>query len=258
MDRIHRVIRPQFLILFMLFVFSCVSSNVSKSQNASKFQKEHPSFLLKFENQANDIYKEKELFGDFIFAVVDENGLAYSFAINRDILAGKKSSLDNNSPIYIASSTKAFTGTLLKILEEKKILDLNESLHKYLPQLNFNDSIDTGKITIKSLLNHTHGTFSTSVTWKTAFLGYSGKNEELIHDLNTNFLYDPSGTFRYSNIGPIIASMALENITGKTWNMAEFIVFNGSFQAGTTAPTQKRKMQVYNNSSIYRFNRIFK
>ena len=217
MEKINKIIRPHFLILFLLFAFSCKTGKDSTFQNTSKFQKEHPNFSSKFENQVKDIYKEKELFGDFIFAVVDENGLAYSFAINRDILNGKKSSLDNNSPIYIASSTKAFTGTLLKILEQKKILDLNKSLNDYLPQLNYNDSIDTKKITIKSLLNHTHGTFSTSLTWKTAFLGYSGKNEELINDLNTDFLYDPSGKFRYSNVGPIIAGMVVENVTGKTW-----------------------------------------
>jgi len=63
------------------------------------------------------------LFGDFIFAVVDEKGLAYSSAINRDILDDKKSSLNNNSPIYIASITKSFTGTLLKILKQEKVLD---------------------------------------------------------------------------------------------------------------------------------------
>ncbi len=217
MERINQNIIPHFLIFFLLFAFSCKTGKDSTFQNTSKFQKEQPSFSSKFEKQVKDIYKEKELFGDFIFAVVDENGLVYTFVINRDILNGKKSSLDTNSPIYIASSTKAFTGTLLKILEKKKILDLNKSLNDYLPRLNYNDSIDTKKITIKSLLNHTHGTFSTSMTWKTAFLGYSGKNEELINDLNTDFLYDPSGKFRYSNVGPIIASMVVENVTGKTW-----------------------------------------
>ncbi len=99
-----------------------------------------------------------------------------------------------NSTKHILNSqpslnTKSFTGTLLKILEDKKVLDLNKTLADYLPQLNFNDSIDTKKKTIKSLLNHTHGIFSTSMTWKTAFLGYSGKNEELINDLNTDFMY---------------------------------------------------------------------
>ncbi|MEN7548598.1 serine hydrolase [Rapidithrix thailandica] len=217
MDRIHRIFRPQYLILFLLFTFSCNTSKYSTLQNTRKFQEEHPKFSSKFESQVKDIYKEKELFGDFIFAVVDENGLAYSFAINREILNGKKSSLDNNSPIYIASSTKAFTGTLLKILDQKKILDINESLYHYLPQLNYNDNIDTKKITVRNLLNHTHGTFSTSMTWKTAFLGYNGQNEELINDLNTDFLFDPSGKFRYSNVGSIIAGMVVENVTGETW-----------------------------------------
>ncbi|MCW9707271.1 serine hydrolase domain-containing protein [Fodinibius salsisoli] len=193
------------------------NSSIAQTKNTSKFPKAHPQFSSKFENQLKNIYKENALFGDFIFAMVDENGLAYSFAINRAILTGKKSSLNNNSPIYIASSTKSFTGTLLKILEQKKVLNLNKSLNDYLPQLNYNDSIDTKKITIKNLLNHTHGTFSTSMTWKTAFLGYSGKNEELINDLNTDFLFDPSARFRYSNVGPIIAGMVVENVNDKTW-----------------------------------------
>lgn len=217
MDGVNRIIKLQLLILLVLLSFSCKRTKDSASHNTKKFQEEHPKFPSKFENQLKDIYIKEEMFGDFIFAVVDENGLAYSFAINKEILNSKKSSLDNNSPLYIASSTKSFTGTLLKILEQKKILDLNKSLNEYLPQLNYNDSIDTKKITIKSLLNHTHGTFSTSMTWKTAFLGYSGKNDELIKNINTDFIFDPSGKFRYSNVGPIISGIVVENLTGKTW-----------------------------------------
>jgi len=55
------------------------------------------------------------------------------------------------------------------------------------------------------------------MTWKTAFLGYSGGNEELINDLNTDFLFDPSGRYRYSNVGPIVAGMVAEKVTGKNW-----------------------------------------
>lgn len=225
MDRINRIHQTTILILFLLIAFSCKISKDSASQNISKFQEEHPQFSLKFENQLKEIYKEKALFGDLIFAVVDRNGLVYSFAINREILNGKKTSLDNNTPIYIASSTKSFTGTLLKILEQKKVLDLNKSLDDYLPQINYKDSVNTKNITIKNLLNHTHGTFSTRMTWKTAFLGYSGKNEELINDLNSDFVFDLSGKFRYSNVGPIIAGIVVEKVTGKTWKseMKDFI-----------------------------------
>jgi CubicO group peptidase (beta-lactamase class C family) len=162
--------------------------------------------------------------------------LAYSFALNREILSGETSSLDNNAPIYIASSTKSFTGTLLKILERDKILDLNKSLYEYLPELDFNDSIDTKNITIKNLLNHTHGTFSTPMTWKTAFLGYSGGNGELINDLNTDFLFDPSGRYRYSNVGPIAAGMVAEKVTGKTWKtLMEKHIFSPLHMKNTSA-----------------------
>ncbi|MGN7514796.1 MAG: serine hydrolase domain-containing protein [Allomuricauda sp.] len=210
--------RLLFLLTLLLITYSCGTSKGTSSENTGKFKDQHPEFSSQFQSKAIEIYREKELYGDFIFAVVDEQGLAYSFALNREILDGEASSLDNDAPLYIASSTKSFTGTLLKILEQKNVLDLNKSLQEYLPQLNYSDSIDTGNISIKNLLNHTHGTFSTSMTWKTAFLGYNGGNEELIEDLNTDFLFDPSGNYRYSNVGPIIAGMVAENVTGKTWN----------------------------------------
>jgi len=217
MEKSIQFIKAYFLILFMIPIFSCNTENKTTLKSENKFKKEYPNFSSIFEKQVNNIYKEKGMFGEFIFAVVDENGLAYSFNINKSKLSGNKSSIDNNSPIYIASSTKAFTGTLLKILDQEKKLDLTKSINDYLPLLNYNDSVDTKNITIKNLLNHTHGTFSTSMTWKTAFLGYSGNNSELINDLNNDFLYDPSGKFRYSNVGPIVASMVVEDVTGKTW-----------------------------------------
>ncbi len=205
------------LLTLVVITYSCGTSKSVAQENTSKFKAEFPEFSSQFQSKAIEIYQQKEMYGDFIFAVVDENGLAYSFALNREILDGEESSLDNDAPIYIASSTKSFTGTLLKILEQDNALDLNQSLEEYLPQLNYSDSIDTGDISIKKLLNHTHGTFSTSMTWKTAFLGYNGGNEELIEDLNTDFLFDPSGNYRYSNVGPIVAGMVAENLTGKTW-----------------------------------------
>ncbi|MFC2187546.1 serine hydrolase domain-containing protein [Fulvivirgaceae bacterium LMO-SS25] len=216
----NQATRLLLLIGVLLIVFSCKTNVDSTSQNIRKFQDDHPQFSSKFENQLKGIFQENEIHGDFIFAVVDENGLAYSLAFNRAVMNGEKSSLDNSSPIYIASSTKSFTGTLLKMLEQEEVLDLNKSLNDYLPELNYNDSIDTKNITIKRLLNHTHGTFSTPMSWKTAFLGYSGKNAELINDLNNDFLLDRSGKFRYSNIGSIIAGMVVESVTGKSWKKA--------------------------------------
>lgn len=194
-------------------------STISLAQNnpAHQFSLDHPEFTSAFEKKVTDIYNEKNMVGDFIFAVVDENGLVYSFAINKDITEGRPSALNNDSPIYIASHTKSFMGTLAAILEEDDELKLDGTLSEYLPDLTFDGSIDTDAITVQSLLNHTHGTFSTGLTWKTAYLGYSGKNSELIKDMNTKFLHDPSGKFRYSNVGPILAGIIVEDETGKSW-----------------------------------------
>ena len=53
----------------------------------------------------------------------------------------------------IASNTKLFTGVLLLKLAENNILQLDDSLHQYLPSYTNIDS----NITIRQLLNHTSG-----------------------------------------------------------------------------------------------------
>ena len=118
-------------ILFCaVFIISC-----GNKTNQKEFLTKHKNFTKKFESKVSNIYETYNLQGDFLLALVNENGLAYSFAMNKKILNNKPTNLDNNSPIYIASHTKAFTGTLLKILEENEKINLNKSVHDYLPEL---------------------------------------------------------------------------------------------------------------------------
>lgn len=187
------------------------------SDNEKQFYSSYPKLISNIENKSRSIFENDSLQGDLLFAIVDSSGLVYSYVLNQNILAGKPSTLSIKSPIYIASHTKSFTGTLLAQLEEGGLVKLDSPLLKYLPELTYDNSIDNQVITIKSLLNHTHGTFSTSLTWKTAYLGYGGDDQELIHDINNDFLYDSSHRFRYSNVGPIIAGMVVDNVTGHSW-----------------------------------------
>ncbi len=202
--------------LSAFIVFATLLISCSQNPKAS-FLKSNPDFQTTFENRLAAIYGEYKLSGDFIIGIVNQNGLVYSYALNKDILEEKPSSLNDDSPIYLASHTKSFTGTLLKILEEDGKVDLDKTIHDYLPELEFDGSIDTGSITVRQLLNHTHGINSTQFIWKTAFLGYEGGNEELIDALNSNFRYDPSHQFRYSNNGPVLAGMIVEKVTGNSW-----------------------------------------
>jgi len=192
---------------------------VSWANTKEIFHKSNPDFKKTFESKITSLYNEYNLQGDFIIGIVNKDGLVYSHAINRDLLDGKTSSLNNDSLLYIASHTKALTGTLLKILEEEGEVDLDKTLYDYLPELIFDKKIDTKTITVRQLLNHTHGLKMKSVTFlfKTAHLGYNGGNKELVHVLNSNTIAAPPGKFRYSNTGPIIAGIIVEKVTGNSW-----------------------------------------
>ena len=84
-----------------------------------------------FESAIAALYDEYNLQGDFLIGVVGENGLIYSKQFNRKLLSGEPSSLNNETPFYIASHTKALTATLLKQVEESEQIDLDKSLHYY-------------------------------------------------------------------------------------------------------------------------------
>lgn len=202
----------KYTIWSLLFLIISCSNNPK-----SDFLKSHPEFESKLNSKIISIYNDYNIYGDLIIGIVNEHGLVYSNAMNKDILGGKPSNLDANSPIYLASHTKSFTGTLLKILEEEGRIDLNKSLHDYIPEIKFDGSIDTKSITVRQMLNHTLGFTSNNFVWKTAYLGYTGGNDELIDAINSSFRYDPSHQFRYSNTGPVLAAMIAEKATGNSW-----------------------------------------
>ncbi|MFZ6034035.1 MAG: serine hydrolase domain-containing protein [Melioribacter sp.] len=205
------------LLYLCLLWFPFVSYPLPGDCDGGKDCEKKHDFFYKIENKIKTVFNDYGLRGDFLIAVVDECGVNGYAVINRNIIEGRYTDLNIDSPFYIASHTKAFTGALMCMLDEEGTLDLNKSIADYLPELNFGGGINTADITLKSLLNHTHGIFSVRLTWKTAFLGYSGLNSEILEDINNDFIYDPSHKFRYSNVGTIVAAIIAEKVTGKNW-----------------------------------------
>ncbi|WP_444901827.1 serine hydrolase domain-containing protein [Microbulbifer sp. SSSA007] len=158
-----------------------------------------------------EMSSSNRLIGSHFVAVVDKNGLDFFYAYSKD---GPK--VTESTPILIASHTKSFTSTLMAILHSSGKLDLDKPISSYKLQLGLEGKVDTNKISIRDLLTHTAGFTSVQHTFKSAFLGHSGR-EELIDSLSENLLVAPDYNFRYSNTGPIVASMIAENITGITW-----------------------------------------
>lgn len=220
------------IVIPLLFLFNTdICQQITPSH---KFKRE-------FEKTISDLYKKYNLHSDFIIGIVNENGLVYSFSIKGDS-STLRSKINNNTPIYVASLTKAMTGTLLKILESEKKVDLSVPITKYLPEIHFNGKIEPNSITTRDLLSHTHGISNQLLSHLTAHLGHTGSDKELIDILNNNSKYDGSRKFEYSNIGPIIASLIINRVTGDNWkSVMEKKLFVPLNMTSTSADISKYK-----------------
>lgn len=128
-----------------------------------------------------------------------------------------KTPFSDRTQIYIASTSKSLTGTLASILDRKGIIKLNGTIAEYLPGFNFDDQkIHPDKISIRSLITHTHGIKNNDAVVWTAFIGIKS-TEQLMVMLKTRSTALPDQNFNYSNLGPVIYAMIVEKQLGKPW-----------------------------------------
>jgi D-alanyl-D-alanine carboxypeptidase len=118
----------------------------------------------------------------------------------------------------IASNTKLFTGVLLLKLAENNIMQLDDSLHQYLPTFNNIDST----ITIRQLLNHTSGLSDYS--------GVPGFQDSMLTNPNRIFtpselitwvgtpLFEAGADWSYCNTNYLLAGMIAESVTGQSYS----------------------------------------
>jgi len=118
----------------------------------------------------------------------------------------------------IASNTKLFTGVLLLKLAENNIIQLDDSLHQYLPALNNIDS----NVTIRQLLNHTSGLDDV-----TSVPGYP---DSMLANPNRVFtpielvswagpqLFPAGTSWNYCNTNYLLAGMIAESVTGQSYS----------------------------------------
>ena len=117
----------------------------------------------------------------------------------------------------IASNTKLFTGVLILKLEENNLLDIDDSLHSYLPTYNNIDS----NITIRQLLNHTSGLYDvTSVPGYPDSILNNPNRVYTPHELLTWAeppLFAPGTDWNYCNTNYLLAGLIAESVTGQSY-----------------------------------------
>jgi len=115
----------------------------------------------------------------------------------------------------IWSITKTFTAMAIMLLNERKLLRLNDSISLYIPGIDHLSSI-----TIEHLLNHTSGLFN-----YTSLPEYNGKlnkvrltrQEVMQLFINQPLAFESGTSFSYNNSGYFLLGMIIEQITGMSY-----------------------------------------
>ncbi|HKS26637.1 MAG TPA: serine hydrolase [Pyrinomonadaceae bacterium] len=131
----------------------------------------------------------------------------------RDVKA--KLPVTAKTQFYIASTTKSFTATAARLLADEGKLDLDAPIKKYFPTLSLKAPLSAEQISVRDLLTHRSGIVNEAINFRSA---YSGQiNNDVVLDLLANYGKASSPEFRYSNIGYIVAAVAMEKASGETW-----------------------------------------
>lgn len=172
-------------------------------------------------------------------AVVRGDKIVYAKGFGyRDLKA--KLPVTPQTQFYIASTTKSFTAAAAKLLADEGKFDLDAPLKKYFPNLALKAPLAAEQITIRDLLTHRSGISNEAINFRTA---YSGQYDAgVLLELLASYSKPVSPEFRYSNIGYLVAALAMEKATGETWQqIVERKLFLPLELKSTTAYASKAK-----------------
>ncbi len=186
------------LIIFLLFSISISTLYAGTKEDIEKKVDEYISAFVKM----------KQFSGSILIA---QNG---RIIVNKGYgMANYEHEIPNNSQtkFRIASLTKQFTAMAIMILEEKKLLNVNDYLTKYIP-----DYPNGDKIKIVHLLTSTSG-----IPDHTELPDFNQERRVFHYDIaktietfkNKSLEFSPGEKFKYSNSGYILLGYIIEKVS---------------------------------------------
>ena len=126
--------------------------------------------------------------------------------------AGDGRPMTPQTPMYIGSQSKSFTGLAIAQLIEQGRIDPNEPVQTYISWFKVADEEASGKITVAHLLHHTSGLSEAGFT---VILPDDATNEDAVRALASANLTAPIGTkFQYFNVGYDVLAVIVQNVSG--------------------------------------------
>ncbi len=150
-------------------------------------------------------------------AVTKADGSTVGVAVGKGNLeTGEAPPLDGE--VRIGSNTKTFTAVvILQLVQEGKIT-LDEPIETYLPGLIHGEGIDSSKITVRQLLQHTSGLpeYNDKIGFEDPFANrdvYYSQRDCLDVALSHPALFEPGSQFKYTNTNYLVLSLLAEKVT---------------------------------------------
>ncbi len=150
----------------------------------------------------------------FAVAVVEKNRIIYAKGFGfRD--QAKKLPVTPQTVFAIGSCTKAFTTSLIGILQKEGKLDIDKPAHDYLETLNFFTPELTNQVTLRDMMSHRTGLPRHDFSW---YLFPSSNRDSLVRRIQYQ---EPTFPIRrqwqYNNFMFIAQGAITEKLTGKSW-----------------------------------------
>lgn len=150
----------------------------------------------------------------FAVAVIEKDKIIYAKGFGyRDL--ENKIPVTPNTLFAIGSCTKAFTASLLGMLQKEGKLELNKPVRNYIPELKFFNDNMNNQIQLNDMMSHRTGLPRHDYSW---YAFPSSSRDSLMKRIQ---YMEPSFGLRekwqYNNFMYLMQGMVTEKITGKSW-----------------------------------------
>jgi len=155
-------------------------------------------------------------------AVVEKNKVVYTGGFGyRDL--DKKLPVTENTQFAIGSCSKAFTASMLGMLEKEGKVDFDKPVRNYLPELKFKNEYTNDHCTLRDMMCHRTGLPRHDFSWYGSTAGRSELLSRIQYQESTAELREK---WQYNNFMFLAQGMLIEKLTDKSWeeNLKERIL----------------------------------
>lgn len=196
----------KFLSAITLLLFGFVLS-------AQKKQNKQPDPFAGLDTAFQRVLKDRKAAG-FAVAVVSKDTILYAKGFGYRNME-QKLPVTPNTQFAIGSCTKAFTSSLMGLLNKDGKLEYDKPARDYIPQLHFfNDNLDA-MVTVRDMMCHRTGLPRHDFSW---YLFNSLSRDSLLQRIK---YHEPTADIRqiwqYNNFMFLAQGVIAEQLTGKSW-----------------------------------------